>query len=224
MINIVSSKNVPAFEDEPLCSPGIIHHESCPGGLLESGKSSGRRCRCSGSNTMIQRGTKGEIIRYNPSRLAALVKFRYTAPIWVETATLMTILPQSTPPTEKASESDVLVFEDWAGLNPSPKKWKRRRRPVIGGELVLVRSERNQLKPYRFIMTYQKYQTAENPTYAMLLDPHASKEEALNPNWTQIRNVLVPEGKSPASIFYPIFPLADGTEDPGWIDTEVYTR
>jgi hypothetical protein len=169
---------------------------------------------------MIQRGTKGEIIRYNPSRIAALVKFSYRAPVWVETGTLMTILHKPYAPEKENAQSDILKFEDWSEANPQPKKWKRRRRPIKGGELVLVRAERDQLKAYRFIMTYQKHQTAENPTYAMLLDPHASKEEALNPNWTQIRNVLVPEGKSPNSILYPIFPLNDGTEDPGWIDIE----
>jgi len=223
---VIVNKTLPVFDDESLTEPGSLHDSKCRAAVLESGRKPSKRCRCNVGSNVIPRGTKGALLRHNigaPHNFSALVKFGTFAPIWVEAAPLMTILTASASP-EEVKKYDFKTWRSWKLKNLGRKDEKgirktnlpRRRRPIKGGELVLIRSEKNLLSSYRFIMTYQKHQTKMNPTYAMLLSPEATREEALTPDWTQVRSVLIHEGKAPNSVLYPCFPLPDGTEDPGW--------
>ena len=215
---VIVNKTLPVFDDERLTEPGSLHDSKCRAGVLESGRKPSKRCRCNVGSNVIPRGTKGALLRHNigaPHNFSALVKFGTFAPIWVEAAPLMTILTAAASPEERY-RGDLETWNSWKSLTDGKAKLPRRRRPIRGAELVLIRAEKNLLRPYRFIMTYQKHQTESNPTYCMLLSPEATREEALTPDWTQVRSVLIPKGKSPNSALYPCFPLPDGTEDPGW--------
>jgi hypothetical protein len=101
-------------------------------------------------------------------------------------------------------------------------KLPRRRRAIRGGELVFIRPPYREpgegQHPWRFLGTIFD----GSQRHALLIDGTLRPERGLGPLWNQQKTVpLVKDRKSVdlSRVLIPLFPLPDGTEDPGWRDS-----
>tara|TARA_Y100000310_G_C20454820_1_gene702520 strand:- start:50 stop:583 length:534 start_codon:yes stop_codon:yes gene_type:complete len=165
---------------------------------------------------------------------AILVSFDGYGPAWYESKGIRT--SDGTSPVRMTEDSpdspvdvqpdeepdrrplDLQLLDRWMKEHGNPK-YGRRRRPIEGGELVFVRSERMEgvFEPWRFVFSTRK----NNEHIAVLLKPELMPEAAITPAWEDVRFVPMPAPKSGElsaqhRVLFPVFPLPDGSDTPGW--------
>lgn len=212
MQRISAKFTLPAFTEEELREPARIHLHHCPGALQINGKLPRGRCRCQSANSQVYQGDKGDL--HFEKGDAALVSFDGYGPVWVEKVGLLRIKAIGIPGPNIEPVLGPKVPPDLEATMEAlkrPLRFPRRRRPIKGGELVFVRAEKTAglLLPKRFFWCAKGS--------AALIDPRLSPEQAMSPDWCEVEMVTLPGGHNgPARVLFPVFPLPDGTEDPGW--------
>jgi len=213
--------------------PTKMHDSGCPGSIQETGLPPAGRCRCDVATSIAPTGVEGRLHLKDDKRGSSLVSFAGYAPAWFESKGLVeSTHTDPTRMTEDGPESpvdidtgdelddrplDIRLLNGWTKKNGNPK-YGRRRRPVIGGELVFVRSERikGTFTPWRFVFCTRR----SGEHVAVLIRPELYPEAAVSPDWSDVRCVPMTEGQhEPHRVLFPVFPLPDGQEDPGWRKT-----
>lgn len=157
---------------------------------------------------------------------AQLVRLNDSGPFWIEKKVSKRRVkapePEKTfiPLRHRPMPPDMLAVE--RAFIEGQIKLPRRRRDIRGGELVFIRKSYrehpNEQHPWRYLG--QVYD-GEN-RYALLIDGTLRPERGLGPLWNQQTTVLLERDDKtlePKQVLIPIFPLPDGTKDPGWTDS-----
>jgi hypothetical protein len=218
-----TTSSLPLFRTVELRSPDVLHSDHCGTRLDDSGHPVGRRCTCYRTKRRLDERQVVQIVQIQG--LAALVDPLNGAPCWVELAGLT---PDKRPRIEEIRRRSVtLPPPDFMAVDRAlldgPIRHPRRRRCPHGGEIVLVRSEMNDkdadAEPMRLLCQILRDDTMT----AVLIDPKLTFDQALSPSWSQRREIpLKHNGKDVtlAQALVPVFPLEDGTDNPGWIPFE----
>ena len=205
---------LPLFTDARLVERAVLHQPGCKGSLQENGEPSGP-CTCHSAHAILPERSKVQIV--DLSEEAALVDFPPHGILWIESAGLSPIPTPRVIPCRSPSPFPVSRCLDWELLQEkhpvAPPTYPRRRREPVGGEIVYLRNDLHQgaALPWRFYGTTQ----TEKGTEVLLIDPSLDPTRALGPSWVQVKRFLIE--KSPASYLIPVFPLPDGTRNPGWV-------
>ena len=153
---------------------------------------------------------------------AVLVDFDAWGPTWIE-LTLLAPGPAPAHYKKQFPQADAKNRfsppPDWTllrhALRGQPIQPGRRRRPPLSGELVWIRGE----LPYDLEHAWRFLCQVRPPSGrgVVLLQPEIRADQALVPASKDVRFAPFPEGReTPEAILLPIFPLPDGTENPGW--------
>lgn len=196
-----SRSRSPVFEDPEMMSPGHLHERGCPGAVSSEGVRSSSTCRCSSCTDRTTPGLIGRVLEENP--VACLVQFDGHAPAWVERATLTMGVHLQEKPAGRIVPHDHLLAKaaDLSLIH-------RRRRPK-GGEIVFLRNDRT--TSWRFLFTVE----IEGVGHVLLVDPAMPPADAISP--PPEATCILPLGERRIeSVLVPVFPLPDGTPDPGW--------
>lgn len=149
---------------------------------------------------------------------AELVEMEDSGPFWIEAG--LTRLSVDTPPPSQAFvplrrrplPPDYLAVQ--TAMSEGRLKLPRRRRTIRGGEICFIRSDPDQ-HPWRYFgIVFDGIHQ-----HALVIDAILRFEAALMPGWEQQQLLcLERDGKelTPEQVLYPVFPLPDKTEDPGW--------
>lgn len=209
---------LPVFADADLEERSAIHSDRCPAQADTDGKSRSTLCRCLGAVYVLKSGTP--VLTLYDNGEAQLVRLIDSGSFWVESK-VSKISVKAPQPTQRFVYTRHQPFPpDYTALQSAlvdgKMKLLRRRRPLRGGELCFVRGDADQ-HPWRFLgQIWDGVQRS-----ALLLDAEVRAERALGPHWNQQTIVsLMRDGQilEPHQVLYPVFPLPDGTKDPGWID------
>lgn len=223
-------RDLPPFSDATMRVPTKMHDRGCPGSTQTTGLPPAGRCRCDVATTIVPAGLEGQLHVEGTHSGSSLVSFDGYGPVWVESKGLskpstmdpvrMTEDSPDSPVDENSSTSkerrpaDLQLLTDWIKENGNPK-YGRRRRPIEGGELVFVRSDRMDglFEAWRYAFCSRR-----NGKYvAVLVKPELPKETAISPDWNDVRCVEMTGGNNePHRILFPVFLLPDGSRDPGW--------
>ena len=223
-------RDLPPFSDATLRVPEKMHDRGCPGSVQTTGLPPSGRCRCDVATTIVPAGLEGQLHITDKHSGSSLVSFDGYGPTWVESKGLSK--PSTMDPirmTEDAPDSpvdakspkgkdrrpaDIQLLERWMREHGDPK-YGRRRRPIEGGELVFVRSDRmdGRFDAWRYVFCSRR----DGEHVAVLVRPGLHKELAIAPDWNDVRCVqMTSEHNEPHRVLFPVFPLPDGEPDPGW--------
>lgn len=197
--------SAPAFLDPDLSVPARIHRLSCP--ALRD-----RLCRCGSPGGDLPPGPLTILQKRGD---AAQVQHPDFSAVWIEIELLKPVAPRPTreSPHHGEAPSDFLLLERWLDVHGAPSYGRRRRHPH-SGEMVWVRAELRdpdqEPVPWRLLSVVQ----LEGQPTVTLIHPARPGAEALYASWEEVRHLQAPKGA--ASALLPVFPLPDGTEDPGW--------
>ena len=201
MIAVLASQ-APIFADPKLLRPTSRHSTSCA-------NRRGGPCRC-GLAMWITTSTQEVQVLERQKEASRIVLAPWTAPVWVETSLLHAWRKESAPrtpeePKEQARDIDLVRTQ----LKLGPLTYGRRRLRPKCGELVFIRGQSQ--APWRFLAVAGTGERA----LAILVDPEVAPSNAMTPDWPEAQLVEL-DGGEPWRKLLVVFPLPDGTENPGW--------
>jgi len=213
-----STRPLPVFGDSELTVRSAIHSDRCPSSSDEQGSPNDSPCRCLAALYVLQ--TSIPVCTLKVENDAVLVQTIDSGPFWVEgnvhrrRANEPEKTKQFVPLRRRSLPPDYLKVQ--IAMGEGSLSLGRRRRPIVGGEICFLRGDKNQT-PWRFLGMF-----FDGVNKVMLIiDAELRYERGLGPTWSQHKQVpLVRDGKSlePNQLLIPVFPLPDGTENPGWVD------
>lgn len=209
-------RRLAVYADAELTVMRSIHSQSCPLVARADGAVSHGMCRCSSARFFLAENTP--ILTLSVQGDAQLCRAIDSGPFWIESG-----VPQRrckapvAPPTDmfspKPLPKDVLAVQ--MARTEGRLKRKRRRRAIRGAEICILRDDPDE-HLWRFIGTVCEGERHR----ALLIDAEVHADRGLAPApHERIVVELERAGKplKPRQVLYPVFPLPDGTEDPGWI-------
>jgi hypothetical protein len=220
-----AKRDLPPFSDAALRAPARLHDDRCPGAVQQNGLPPRGRCNCDSATSMVPSGSIGSLHIQDFKGASSLVSFAGYGPAWFESKGLHELrdmqpvkMSPGGPdcPVDQGTDdrpADIQLFEGWTKKNGTPK-YGRRRRPIKGGELVYVRQERlaGRFEPWRFVFCSRR----EGVHVAVLARPELPPTGVISPDWDEVRLIPLKEDGLPHRVLFPVYPLPDGTEDPGW--------
>lgn len=207
---------LPVFGDKDLSVRSAIHSDRCPARSSLDAPADDSVCRCVSATFTVRPGMAVRTLFVEGD--SQLVQMNDSGPFWLEARVgkVRTKTPEPEavfiPLRRRPLPPDYLELQ--RALQGGRLKMPRRRRPVKGGEICFIRSDPDQ-HPWRFFGIVFDGTTQ----HALLIDSILRYESALMPGWKQQTLVpLVRDGKklAPEQVLIPVFPLPDGTKDPGW--------
>jgi hypothetical protein len=222
---VCARKKVPVFADAAMTVPGFVHQIGCPAEAHPDGHLPDRRCASKCSSAVVRVGAMVPMRVVQISEQSILAHLQDSGLFWVERAGLQRASAPANPVqvhdplrAHRLIPPDYIAIETYLGIHPGTK-FPRRRRVVQGGEIVLLRNELakhdGELSTWRYLgMTMHHGVPA-----VILIDPRLAPVVALNPGWGQHLTLPLRRGgkaAEPHQLLLPVFPLPDGTKDPGW--------
>jgi len=196
----------PAFSNEALTVPVMVHWLSCP-------SLRGRRCGCGSPGSDLP---SGPLTILEKRRHSVKVQHADFAPVWIEIELLKPVHERATPSRgvqRQTPPADHALLEQWMLDNGIPKYGRRRRHPQPS-ELVWIRADIRESPddaiPWRLLFAC----CLEGVQTAALIHPERPARQALRASWEEVTYLNVEKGLP--SALMPVFPLPDGTESPGW--------
>ncbi len=217
-----TTQRLPVFADQRLTVPTVVHGPKCQAQAHEDGVVSTQSCRCHSAKTRLDPAQPVCLISMQDER--ALVHEQDSGLFWVESSSLIPTAAPPPPPEiplriRRAPPADYIEVE--ASLGEPAFKLPRRRRRIQGGEIVFIRADYSDKTtepvPWRFFgLTF-----VNNMCAILLIDASLRFDGDLEKiGWPQQRTLIlgVRNGKDvePHQLLIPVFPLPNGTEDPGW--------
>lgn len=224
---LVSNRTIPVFADSALETASVIHVEGCRSGANEDGHARATLCTnrfC--VQHQLQQGVA--VLEVHRTETSLLVRTQTSSPFWIEEGTTVPCRAPKTQDRVRSSRQhtillpppDYLLVDAWIGNGST--KLPRRRRPIRGGEIVFLRSELNEKRDPE-IWRFFALSFHNSRKIALIIDASIPFDSALNPGWRQCRPVLLEHQDGlqvqPEQLLIPVFPLPDGTQDPGWRST-----
>lgn len=215
---IEAKRPMPVFADADLMHPSIVHGAGCGAASKDDGIApSNLKCRCKRIDASVPKSTPMCLIDKRPGAL--LVHTLGSGPFWIEEASFRRCRRPPEPSRhERRSRIPADYLEVETALGGSrPLKLGRRRRPIQGGEIVFIRSDLRNGEPVPWRYLAQTF--VDDVPAALLIDPSIPIDRALALHWDQQQTLPLLKNNTPVranQLLIPVFPLPDGTEDPGW--------
>lgn len=189
----------PAFTDAALTKPGIIHLARCPASPDSGIVRLNAICKCHSGIRIAPLGARIAILEETSISVRCVMSG--SAPFWVERLTTREATGEEPPRARRYKiPDDYRKLELYTGEHGRPPGHQR-----TGERHEIVLHNKSTWRIFA-------YKGDPSSTDAVLIRPMLSAENALGATFQQIKII----DRKKVSKLRPVFPLPDGTENPGW--------
>lgn len=191
----------PAFTDAALTKPGVIHLAKCPAAPSNDGLVHSRRgiCKCNSGIRIAPLGSRIAVLLETPISLLCVTNS--SAPFWIERLTTREAATGKEDPVRTGRlklPDDYRALEVYQAEHGPPPSHKRK-------------PERHEIVKYGKTW-WRLFTYSGSPPIPILIHPALMADRALSATFRQIKVA----GRNGISNCKPVFPLPNGTENPGW--------